>query len=172
MSTLRDFLELMDARLDLTGPESPEATEPAVLEDGCSVVGMAPAKGGLVGLDADTGSPMRVGWKYKTIDEKPVIINAGGKQTVIPPKPPPPKPPPPPPVSKANAAVLYEKLRTGGMMPPPPVDDAKRAFIEGCVANPGFYARLQARIEPVPPPEPPPGSWPAPGRTRRRVVDT
>ena len=79
-TSLRGFLDLVEARLDVT--------EPAALGDGCCVARLAPARGGLVGLDADTGRPVRVGWRYKDIGEKPVIISAGAEQTVIPPPPP------------------------------------------------------------------------------------
>jgi hypothetical protein len=78
ITSLRDFLELVESQLEIT--------EPAALDDSCSVVCLAPTDRGLVGLDADTGSPVRVGGKYKSIHEKPVIIHAGKEQTVIPPK--------------------------------------------------------------------------------------
>jgi hypothetical protein len=75
---LKNFMELIEKTLD--------ATEPAALDDSCSVAFLAPTDKGLVGLDMDTGSPVRVGWKYKSIHEKPVIIHAGNEQTVIPPR--------------------------------------------------------------------------------------
>lgn len=99
------------------------STEPTVLEDECAVVGLAPAKGGLVGLDADTGRPMQLGWKYKSIDEKPVIIHSGARQTVIPPTPKPaPKPAPKPPANTGEIAAIYAAIMASRPAPPPPVD--------------------------------------------------
>jgi hypothetical protein len=105
-TALMNFLELVEANLDVT--------EPAALDDGCSVVCMAPHKGGLVGLDMDTGRPVRVGWRYKDISEKPVIINAGSRQTVILPQQvaAPALPPPSPLVSITAAGALYGDMKT------------------------------------------------------------
>jgi hypothetical protein len=76
---LRDFFEQVGAEL--------AATEPVELDSGY-VVQLAPAANGLVGLDVDTGKPVKVKPFYKTIAEKPVIINAGPQKTVIQPQPP------------------------------------------------------------------------------------
>jgi hypothetical protein len=46
-TSLKGFLDRVEARLDLT--------EPAATADGFCVAALAPAAGGLVGLDVDTG---------------------------------------------------------------------------------------------------------------------
>jgi hypothetical protein len=113
LPALRNFLNLIEAKIDIT--------EPAVMEDDCAVVRLAPAKGGLVGLDADTGRPMRVGWRYPTINEKPVIINMGNKQTVIKPPPPPPPSPPQLPETASEVVDLYNDMLTASTAPEEPV---------------------------------------------------
>jgi hypothetical protein len=177
ITTLRNFLELVEASLDLS--------EPTALDDDCSVASVSPVKGGLVGLDVDTGRPVHVGWKYKTIDEKPVIINAGGKQTIIPPKPPPP-PEPAHIVDVVMAGALYTEMRAR-FQPSDYMTEvdvgAKNAFVKGCLANPEFYMKWRARLavleakekfmcEGQPKSLPPRGGWPSPPRARQRIVDT
>ena len=174
--TLRNFLELVESQLDLT--------EPMMLDDGTCAVALAPGEGGMVGIDADTGRPMQINWRYKTIDQKPVIINAGNKQTVIPPKPPLPPPPPAHIVDIVMAGALYEAMTTRFRPGEHGADvGAKKAFVQGCLANPDFYMKWQARLavleakekfmrEGPPTPLPPAGAWPSPPRVRQRVVDT
>jgi hypothetical protein len=173
---LRDFLELVEASLNLT--------EPTALDD-CSVASVSPVKGGLVGLDVNTGRPVQVGWKYKTIDEKPVIINAGGKQTIIPPKPAPPPPEPVHIVDVVMAGALYTEMRAR-FQPSDYMTEvdvgAKNAFIKGCLTNPSFFVRWRSKLDVLnkaerlksdqPKPLPPCGGWPSPPRARQRIVDT
>jgi hypothetical protein len=183
-TSLRGFLDLVESRLDVT--------EPAVLED-CSVASIGPAQGGLVGLDVDTGRPMRIGWRYKTIEEKPVIINAGAKQTVIPPATPaaahppiplpaPAKLPAPPkamPEGVAAAHALYDAMKARYQ----PAEHetaadakARQVFVAGCLAQPEFYIKWrdrlaaleQGRADVV---RQQPGVRQRPG-VRRRIVDT
>jgi hypothetical protein len=154
-TSLRGFLDLVESRLDVT--------EPAVLED-CSVASIGPVQGGLVGLDVDTGRPMRIGWRYKTIEEKPVIINAGAKQTVIPPAAPaavhpliplpaPVKLPAPAkalPEGAAAAHALYDAMKARYQ----PAEHetaadakARQVFVAGCLAQPEFYAKWRDRLD-------------------------
>jgi hypothetical protein len=186
-STLRNFLDTVEARLDVT--------EPAVIDNGCAVASIAPSKDGLVGLDVDTGRPMRIGWRYKTIEEKPVIINAGAKQTVIPPAAPAPKHPliplPPPVKVKAEpklsagaiaANKLFDAMKAKFQPSEHPTaadDRARQAFVIGCLEKPEFYQKWKARLdgleraeEDARRPVEPPDDWPLPPRTRQRIVDT
>jgi hypothetical protein len=171
LKALEGLLAGISIQIGLDIPEDAfTPTEPLVLEDECSVVGLAPAKGGPVGLDADTGRPMQLGWKYKSIDEKPVIIHNGRKQTVIPPTPKPPPAPRPPSVTAAEAVDLYNALH--GRLGVAGLDGevrVRQAFVAGCLADPDFYARCRARLAPEPPPDP---GRPGPPRTRQRIVDT
>lgn len=176
MESLKDYFASVEAQLSVL-----EATEPTALENECSVASVAPVKGGMVGLDLETGRPMQVGWKYKTIDEKPVIINAGATQTIIPPKPPPP-PIQLPAVTSVEAGALYEAMTAskGDFLTEADVQ-TKSIFVRGCLANPAFFLKWQARYAvmeaaakfvPGPEPEPLLADWPAPCRTRQRIVDT
>ncbi len=168
---LRNFLDLVESQLDVT--------EPVALDDGYCVAGVAPIQGGLVGLDLDTGQPVRVGGHhYKDITEKPVIINTGSKQTIIPPVPPPP-PNTLPVVNTAMAGQLYEDMRTklkyGEYMTANDVE-TKNCFVVGCIANPSFYVKWRTLIDMMksaePVVEPAPAGWPRPPQTRQRIVDT
>ena len=110
--------------------------------------GVAPAKAGPVGLDADTGRPMQLAWngKYEGVDEKPVIINAGAMKTVIPPRPalpwggPPAPPPAPVPSHAMKARFQPAEHETEADV------RARRAFAKGCLANPAFCAKREARL--------------------------
>jgi hypothetical protein len=99
-----------------------------------------------------------VGWRYKAVDKKPVIINAASKQTVIPPHQvaKPALPPPSPPVSITAASALYEDMKTrfqasaSWAVVHGPVEDgveidagntAKRCFIAVGVAERKFTGR-------------------------------
>lgn len=64
---------------------------------------------------------MRVGWRYPTINEKPVIINMGNKQTVIKPPPPPPPSPPQLPETASEVVDLYNDMLTASTAPEEPV---------------------------------------------------
>jgi hypothetical protein len=171
LASLQGLLAGISIQVGLDIPEGVlVSTEPAVLDDECSVVGLAPAKGGMVGLDADTGRPMQLGWKYKSIDEKPVIIHNGARQTVIPPvaKPAPPPPAPKlPPVTAAEAGELYNAVHG-------PVEatevGVRRAFVAACLADPAFYTRCRDRLGQAAPVED--LGRPGPPRVRQRVVDT
>jgi hypothetical protein len=180
MPSLRDFLGQVEAGLDPSRPAADElaaglATEPVRLDDLGDVVAVAPTAGGLVGLDVDTGTPVRVrpGWPYRSVAEKPVIITAGGRQTVLPPRSQPAPAGPPPGVDPAAAAALYDALvaRSGTAARP---EGARRLFVAGCLADPGFYARQRALFagpETAAAPPTPRGRPPAYQR-RQRIVDT
>jgi hypothetical protein len=109
---------------------------------------------------------MRIGWRYKTIEEKPVIINAGAKQTVIPPAAPaavhPLIPLPAPvkltapakamalPEGAAAAHALYDAMKARYQ----PAEhetaadaSARQVFVAGCLAQPEFYTKWKARLD-------------------------
>ena len=172
---LRDFLDLVESQLDRYRMDI--ATEPLALDDDCSVVSVAPVQGGFVGLDMETGKPVPASWKYKTIHEKPVIINTGNKQTVIPPVSPPDEPLPMI-VDSAMAGQLFEdmraKLKYGAYMTAKDVE-TKNCFVVGCLSNPSFYTKWRSILDalaPVPEPAAEPAHWPRPPQIRQRIVDT
>jgi hypothetical protein len=154
--SLRDFVAGLDTALN--------ATDPAVLEADGAVVSIAPGPGGLVGLDLDTGKPVRLEPRYKSVAEKPVIINAGSKQIVIPPPPLPPPAAPLPPVLAAGA---------------PPTTWAKASALGDFLLDEGFADRwrevlaAKAEAEGRATEDPSaPRDWPPSNRVRQRVVDT
>jgi hypothetical protein len=175
LTSLRNFLETIEIELDLTDPD---LTEPTEMSGRC-YSHVSPVLGGWVGLNTDTGQPERV--HYKRIDEKPVIINAGAKQTVIPPKPVPP-PLPEYHATVAEADALYEAMKARFQPGTNMVGEAviaRKFFIKGCRAIPGFYTKWRSRldgmkqVEQSPLESPPaPKDWPLPSRVRHRIVDT
>jgi hypothetical protein len=150
---MRNFVDQLAAKLaiqpglDRVVSDALGATEPTVLEEECSVVGVAATKAGPVGLDADTGRPMQLAWdgKYEGVDVKPVIINAGAIKTMIPPRPAPPREP-----AAGAAAVGPSNAMKARFQPAEHETEAdvraRRAFAEGCLANPAFYAKREARL--------------------------
>ena len=111
LTTLRNVPDLIEAQLDIT--------EPAALDDACPVDSVS-SRLRVPGNQWDIGRLVLVGWRYKTIDQKPVIINAGSKQTVIPPQQvaAPALPPPSPLVSITVAGALYEDMADIRWRPP------------------------------------------------------
>lgn len=188
---LKDFIPAV-AGLDLDGPVSDSLGPSGSLVDATLVPG---PDGKTMAIDLSSGQPLQINAqgkfesltarlspdnpskavRYKPVDQKPVIINSGTRQTVVQAQPPPPSP-----VLLAEGREAWDELVRYEAAGPFEPGEAREVFALDFARNPTFRKKQRDRraamaagkaANPAPVPTPREGPRPADVNRRRRKVD-